>query len=113
MILFFSKDQQIIIAVKIKEALSDDNLKALKWLLGNADEVPSELLQGYFVGPRKEMVTPWSTTAVEITINMNIQGIERMEEFIRVDSPDAKHDKMLQRIYKDLDEEIFTISREP
>jgi len=113
MILFFSKDQQIIIAVKIKEALSDDNLKALKWLLGNADELPSELLQGYFVGPRKEMVTPWSTTAVEITINMNIQGIERMEEFIRVDSPDAKHDKMLQRIYKDLDEEIFTISREP
>jgi phosphoribosylformylglycinamidine synthase len=113
MILFFSKDQQIIIAVKIKEALSDDNFKALKWLLGNAEELPSELLQGYFVGPRKEMVTPWSTTAVEITINMNIQGIERMEEFIRVDSPDAKHDKMLQRIYKDLDEEIFTISREP
>jgi len=113
MILFFSKDQQIIIAVKIKEALSDDNLKALKWLLGNADELPSELLQGYFVGPRKEMVTPWSTTAVEITINMNIPGIERMEEFIRVDSPDSKHDKMLQRIYKDLDEEIFTINREP
>jgi len=112
MILFFSKDKQSIVAVKVKEELPLNSVNALKWLFDNAQTVPEESLKGYFVGPRKEMITPWSTTAVEITQNMNISGIERIEEFFAVSSEDAPHDKMLQRIYKDLDSGIFTINRE-
>lgn len=112
MILFFSNDQQNIIAVQVKESLPNESVNALKWLFGDAGEVPEELLQGYFVGPRKEMITPWSTTAVEITQNMNISGVERIEEFFRVSSPDAHHDKMLQRIYNNLDNNVFQINRE-
>ncbi|MCK9628023.1 MAG: phosphoribosylformylglycinamidine synthase [Bacteroidales bacterium] len=112
MILFFSNDQQNIIAVLVKGELPNESVNALKWLFGDAGEVPEELLQGYFIGPRKEMITPWSTTAVEITQNMNISGIERIEEFFRVSSPEAHHDKMLQRIYNNLDDTIFKINRE-
>ncbi len=59
------------------------------------------------------MITPWSTTAVEITQNMNIAGIERIEEFFQVSGLDAPHDKMLQRMYSGLDQSIFDINKEP
>jgi phosphoribosylformylglycinamidine synthase len=35
----------------------------------------------FFVGPRAAMITPWSTNAVEITQNMGIKDIIRIEEF--------------------------------
>ena len=65
-------------------------------------------MEGYFIGPRKEMITPWSTNAVEITQNMALQGISRIEEYYPVKDADAEYDPMLQRLYKGLDQEIFT-----
>jgi len=113
MILFFRADQGPVLAVKICKQLQTRETDALKWLFGNAEMIDSKSVQGIFIGPRKEMITPWSTTAVEITQNMNISGIERIEEFFEVESEVAEHDKMLQRVYKGLDQEIFTINREP
>jgi phosphoribosylformylglycinamidine synthase len=113
MILFFRADQGPVLAVKICKQLQTSETDALKWLFGNAEMIDSKSVQGIFIGPRKEMITPWSTTAVEITQNMNISGIERIEEFFEVESEVAEHDKMLQRVYKGLDQEIFTINREP
>ena len=72
-----------------------------------------ETLDGFFVGPRREMVTPWSTNAVEITQNMNIQGIRRIEEYFPVESEDADYDPMLQRMYKGLNQDIFKVNIEP
>lgn len=57
------------------------------------------------------MITPWSTNAVEITQNMGLTGISRIEEYFPVSSGDADHDPMLQRIYNGLNQEIFTISK--
>ncbi len=59
------------------------------------------------------MLTPWSTNAVEITQNMGIQGILRMEEFFQVEDENAAYDPMLQRIYHNIDQNIFTINKKP
>ena len=113
MILFFGAGNGTVIAVKANETLSQENISALQWLFGNATLLEGETVSGNFVGPRREMITPWSTTAVEITQNMNICGIERMEEFFPVEGEDAQYDKMLQRFYKGLDQEIYTIDKQP
>ena len=72
-----------------------------------------ESLDGHFVGPRREMVTPWSTNAVEITQNMAIEGVTRIEEYFPVQDENAEHDPMLQRLYKGLDQEIFLTHIQP
>ena len=70
-------------------------------------------LKGCFVGPRREMITPWSTNAVEITQNMSLSGISRIEEYFPVKDEHAEHDPMLQRMYKGLDQNIFTVDIQP
>ncbi len=72
-----------------------------------------ENLKGCFVGPRREMITPWSTNAVEITQNMGLEGISRIEEYFPVKDENADHDPMLQRMYKGLDQNVFTTNRQP
>ena len=113
MISFFGAGNGTVIAVKAKEMLSAENISALGWLFGNATQLEGASVEGKFIGPRREMITPWSTTAVEITQNMNIQGIERIEEFFPTQEEDPQYDKMLQRFYKGLDQEIFTIDKQP
>ncbi len=107
MISFFIAQNGPVLAVKTKSELSKESIKALEWLFNNAKLLPNTSLDGIFIGPRKEMITPWSTSAVEIAKNMNIGEIERIEEFYRVDNIDAKYDKMLQRLYQRLDQSIF------
>ena len=85
----------------------------LEWLFSGARRLPEAELDGYFVGPRREMITPWSTNAVEITQNMGIDGIVRIEEFVRTDDEHAPFDPMLQAFYKGLDQHIFTIDKQP
>src|SRR5699024_9120435 len=70
-------------------------------------------LSGFFVGPRAAMISPWSTNAVEITQTMNIDGILRIEEFLKVDSHYHDFDPMLSEKYEGLDQEIFTVEKEP
>ena len=113
MIRFFQTPQQTVIATEVNHALSEQEIKELCWLYGEATLLDAEQLDGYFVGPRREMVTPWSTNAVEITQNMGLQGISRIEEYWAVASKDAEHDEMLQRMYDGLDQEIFTINIKP
>ena len=81
MILFFQRNTTVF-AVQSNE-LSQENIQKLVWLFGNATQIASPSFEGYFVGPRKEMITPWSTNAVEITQNMSIEGILRIEEFTK------------------------------
>ena len=72
-----------------------------------------ENLKGCFVGPRREMITPWSTNAVEITQNMGLEGISRIEEYFPVKDENADYDPMLQRMYKGLAQNVFTTNRQP
>lgn len=113
MILFFRTPSQSVIATEADHQLNNEEIKELCWLYGDATLVEDNCLSGYFVGPRREMITPWSTNAVEITQNMNLNGILRIEEYFPVSSKDADHDPMLQRMYDGLDQSIFTVDHKP
>ena len=113
MIRFFQTPQKTVIATEVDHTLSEQEIKELNWLYGEATLLDAEQLEGYFVGPRREMVTPWSTNAVEITQNMGLKGISRIEEYWAVANKDAEHDEMLQRMYNGLNQDIFTINIKP
>ena len=113
MIQFFQSSTKSVLAVEVAQAFSSEEIQKLVWLFSGATPVESDTLKGWFVGPRREMITPWSTNAVEITQNMGISGIARIEEYFPVSSGEAEHDPMLQRIYNGLDQAIFTISKQP
>ena len=113
MILFFKTPKENVIATEIDHQPSDKEKQALCWLYGDATLLETEKLDGFFVGPRREMITPWSTNAVEITQNMSLTGISRIEEYFPVKSEDATHDRMLQRMYNGLDQTVFTVNHEP
>ena len=112
MILFFESPSKVLYALETPSDLSSSDLEKLTWLFGNAEQIKAAKLDGNFIGPRKEMITPWSTNAVEITQNMGLTGIMRIEEFIRYSEGDA-FDPMLSALYNELDQEIFHISNEP
>ena len=113
MILFFRTPQKSVIATQVDHQLSSEEIHELSWLFGNATFENASTLEGWYVGPRREMITPWSTNAVEITQNMNLHGIARIEEYFPVSGEDAEHDPMLQRMYNGLNQDIFTVNIEP
>ena len=113
MILFFETPQKNIIATEINHQPCQEDIDKLCWLFGQATCLDAEQLEGFFVGPRREMITPWSTNAVEITENMNLSGILRIEEFFPVRSKEAEHDTMLQRMYDGLGQDIFEVNHQP
>ena len=113
MIQFFQSPTKTVLAVEAAHAFSSEDRAKLVWAFSGATPLEAETLAGWFVGPRREMITPWSTNAVEITQNMGIASISRIEEYFPVSSGEAEHDPMLQRIYNGLDQTIFTISKQP
>lgn len=112
MILFF-RNEKVVYALETSKELVAADVKKLQWLFGGAEQLVSSSVDGLFVGPRKEMITPWSTNAVEITQNMAIEGILRIEEFVSVECEEAAFDKMLNRLYKGITQDVFTINKLP
>jgi phosphoribosylformylglycinamidine synthase len=118
MITFFGNPSEKIFAVQTNQAISAENAKKLMWLFGDCQLLEADTLQStstdIFIGPRAAMVTPWSTNAVEITQNMGIEGIIRIEEFKSRDvSMERLYDPMLSQKYETLDQVIFTVEIEP
>ncbi len=113
MVLFFKGKSEQILAVGCDAEFAAEDVKKLEWLFSGATKTDEQELGGFFVGPRKEMITPWSTNAVEITQNMGLSGISRIEEYFEVADEKAEFDPMLQVLYKGLGQEIFTIDKEP
>jgi phosphoribosylformylglycinamidine synthase len=111
MISFFKGANQVF-AVATKEIISPENTEKLQWLFGDALPIDTAMVEGSFVGPRKEMITPWSTNAVEITQNMGIDVIQRIEEYFAFDEQ-AGFDPMLQVKYAGLHQEIFNVDARP
>src|SRR5687767_15527689 len=113
MILFFLSKTNIVYGVGTAHPLQKTDIQKLTWLFGGAELKSETVLNGFFIGPRKEMITPWSTNAVEITQNMEISGIQRIEEFSVAENASAKHDRMLEVLYTKLDQDLFTIRHTP
>ena len=89
---------------------SPESLEKINWLF-QAKEI--SFYSGPFIGPRKEMVTPWATNAIEILANIDIQGVIRAELFLLPKNSSWHIDPMLQQIYHELDEHIFTLFTKP
>ena len=113
MIHFFGNQSKTVFAVQTQNELSTEDINKLNWLFGNAHKIEKSVLSDFFVGPRAAMVTPWSTNAVEISQNMGISGIIRIEEFEKVAADFNDFDPMLSQKYSELHQEIYTINIQP
>ena len=113
MITFFRKGDYSVIAVESDHRFNADECRKLQWLFSESHPLDTESVSGTFVGPRREMITPWSTNAVEITQNMGLTGISRIEEFFVSKSEQPTYDKMLQRVYHGLDSKVFDVDKQP
>jgi len=113
MIHFFGNENSTVFAIQTQNELSTETITKLNWLFGNVPKIEKSVLSDFFVGPRAAMVTPWSTNAVEITQNMGISGIIRIEEFEKVAADFNDFDPMLFQKYSELNQEIYTINIQP
>ncbi|KAB1158033.1 phosphoribosylformylglycinamidine synthase [Flavobacterium luteum] len=113
MIHFFGNQTKTVFAVQTQDQLSTENISKLNWLFADSNKIEKSLLLDFFVGPRATMITPWSTNAVEITQNMGISGIIRIEEFHKVTEDFTDFDPMLSQKYTELNQDIFTIHMQP
>ncbi|MDA7566916.1 phosphoribosylformylglycinamidine synthase [Flavobacteriaceae bacterium] len=111
MILYFQDKFETIFAVDSSTKLNDIDLKKLEWLFV-AKHINQASINSNFVGPKKTMISPWSTNAVEISENMAITGILRIEKFVPKKSSDY-FDPMLFEDYSILDQNLFKISASP
>ncbi len=113
MIHFFVNPLNTVYAVQTQNDLSTEDISKLNWLFGNSKKLDEQTLNDYYVGPRAAMVTPWSTNAVEITQNMGISGIIRIEEFQKVTEDFKDFDPMISQKFSALTQDMFTINISP
>jgi len=109
MIHFFGDVKKNIFAVQTQEQISTQNIEKLQWLFGDSNYIKESVIADFFIGPRAAMITPWSTNAVEITQNMGISGIIRIEKFNNVSENNSDFDPMLSQKYTALNQDIFKI----
>lgn len=112
MIHFFGDPQRILFAVQATAALTDSDVAKLTWLFGHQPKLEGPAVDGRFIGPRAAMVSPWSTNAVEITQNMGINGIRRIEQYTPF-SETTPFDPMLKQRFDGLGQQLFTIHIQP
>jgi phosphoribosylformylglycinamidine synthase len=119
MIHFFGNQNSKIYAVQATKELSTETISKLTWLFASpelvsgAPKIEQASLDAFFVGPRAAMITPWSTNAVEITQNMGIPDIIRIEEFQSVSEDFNDFDPMISEKFSGLNQDSFTINIQP
>lgn len=113
MIHFFGDETSLVFVVQSHKELSSETISKLNWLFGDVNKIEKSVLTDFFVGPRASMITPWSTNAVEITQNMGIDGILRIEEYKKCSENFVDFDPMLFQKYNSLNQEIFTLNIKP
>jgi phosphoribosylformylglycinamidine synthase len=113
MIHFFGEQSNKVFAVQTTASLSQEDTKKLTWLFGNQSQINAASLDAFFIGPRAAMITPWSTNATEITQNMGISSIIRIEEFKSVTEDFAEFDPMISEKYTALKQDIYTVDVKP
>lgn len=112
MICFFGDPNHHLYVVQKELPLSEDDQAKLEWLFGSHPYLRKSFVQASLVGPRINMVTPWSTNAVEICHNMGIHDIRRIEQFVAADKK-VTFDAMVHQRFNEIDQHIFDSKREP
>ena len=113
MIHFFGNTNSKIFAVQTTKELTAKTISKLTWLFANEPKIAATTIDAFFVGPRAAMITPWSTNAVEITQNMGVKDIIRIEEFNAVAEDFTDFDPMISEKFNGLHQESFTIDIQP
>lgn len=115
MIHFFLNPSNTVYGVQTHKdkILSEDDIAKLSWLFGNAKKIDSQHVEDFYIGPRSAMISPWSTNAVEITQNMCIEGVLRIEEFKKVDTDFDDFDPMLSQKFESLTQDIYFSEGQP
>lgn len=111
MILFFGDSSTHVYSLSADANLSPSDYEKLTWLF-DLKPIDTKEIKGRFIGPRATMITPWSTNAVEITQNMGIKGISRIEVFSKHEK-DTPFDTMLLQQYEVLNQHIFDVNISP
>ena len=113
MIHFFGSLDTKVFAVQTINDLSSNTITKLQWLFGDQPKIELLALDSNYVGPRAAMITPWSTNAVEITQNMGIEGIIRIEEFHKIEAEFSGFDPMISEKFEGLHQQSFDIDITP
>ena len=113
MIHFFGNTNSTVFAVQTTKELSNEAVEKLTWLFGNQPKINAASLDAFFIGPRAAMISPWSTNAVEITQNMTIEGIIRIEEYKSTTENNTDFDPMLSQKFSVLNQDIFVVDAKP
>jgi len=113
MIHFFGNTNSTIFAVQTTKELSNEAVEKLTWLFGNQPKINAASVDAFFIGPRAAMISPWSTNAVEITQNMTIEGIIRIEEYKSTSENNTDFDPMLSQKFSELNQDIFVVNVQP
>ncbi len=111
MLYFFQNHQEYFVVEA--QSISSTITNKLEWLFGDAKHINKSIIKGLFKGLRIAMVSPWSTNAVEITQNMGIDSITRIEKFTEIDDENVAYDAMLEAIYTDLNQDLFKHNNKP
>jgi len=107
--IFNSKECAYLVVSKRRFDSAD--LDKLSWLL-QAEVVPCDSLPGPFVGPRREMVSPWSTNAVDIAKRVGIDSLIRIEAY-RSATATTELDPMLEERVDVLTQETLNVLGAP
>ena len=113
MIHFFGNTNSKIFAVQTTKELSTKTINKLTWLFGNQPKIEASSIDAFFIGPRVAMITPWSTNAVEITQNMGVSDIIRIEEFIVSSEGSSDFDPKISEKFNGLNQDTFSIEIQP
>ncbi|MGB0974667.1 MAG: AIR synthase-related protein, partial [Flavobacteriaceae bacterium] len=113
MIHFFGNTNSTVFAVQTTKELSNEAIEKLTWLFGNQPKINAASVDAFFIGPRAAMISPWSTNAVEITQNMTIDGIIRIEEYKSTTEDNTDFDPMLSQKFSELNQDLFTVNVQP
>lgn len=113
MIHFFGNISGKVFAVQTTKELSAETITKLVWLFGGQPKIEQASIDAFFVGPRAAMISPWSTNAVEITQNMGIADILRIEEFQAVEKDFKDFDPMVTEKFNGLHQDSFDIQIDP
>ncbi len=113
MIHFFGNKNSKVFAVQTTKELTTETIAKLTWLFADQPKINEASIDAFFVGPRAAMITPWSTNAVEITQNMGISDVIRIEEFTAVSESFSDFDPMISEKFKSLNQDSFSIDIQP
>jgi len=110
MIRFFIQEPKLF-AVSFTATPDSKTIEKLEWLFDGAKLCKELEINGCFIGSRSELITPWSTNAVDICSLMNITIIDRIETFTTCKNPNLDYDKLLYAKYTRLDQDLFNINK--